>query len=76
MALARNGQWTVPALMIDARSYEHAGIDGPGIFGPEVTLGSKTPLFTDFFSPAAVEIPHRRTRLHITFRAEVEAVAV
>ena len=76
MALARNGQWTVPALIMNVECYEQTGIDGPGIFGPEIMLGSKPPLFTDFFSPAAVEIPHRRTRLHITLRAEVEAVAV
>lgn len=63
VALLAAGIKAVPAIMVTGRSYADVATV-PGLFGPEVTLGDRPPLVTDFFDDrvcaAAIRRPLRK----------------
>lgn len=63
VALLAAGIKAVPAIMVTGRSYADAATV-PGLFGPEVTLGDRPPLVTDFLDDrvcaAAIRRPLRK----------------
>jgi hypothetical protein len=58
------GATHVPAVVIDAETYDDAGATSSGFFDREVVMGDRPPLLPDYDSPIAIDL-HRRAENHV-----------
>jgi len=62
VALAARGHVEVPVLLVHGTQLAHTPAARPGMFQPSLVFGDTPPRVEDFLSPAAVDLPRRRTR--------------
>ena len=69
VALAARGHIDAPVLLLHGTQIEHTPVVRPGRFSPSLVLGEAPPRVEDFLSPAAIDLPRRRTRTLYSFQA-------
>lgn len=72
--LLEAGETHVPAVVIEAETYDETGANQSGFFGRELVMGERPPLLTDYATPVAVTIARRTTNRIIRVIAETTDV--
>ncbi|EMA54585.1 hypothetical protein [Halococcus thailandensis] len=72
--LLKAGETHVPAVVIEAESYDETGAEQAGFFDRELVMGERPPLLTDYETPAAVTISRRTTNRIVRVIAETTDV--
>ena len=75
-ALLERGHKSFPCLLIRTDNYTKTGAAGPGFFNIDVMMSDRSPLLSDFSSPAAVTYPRRLVRMALSIHAEVQVFPV
>lgn len=68
--LLRAGETHVPAVVIEAQTYDETGANQSGFFDRELVMGDRPPMLTDYETPIAVTIERRTTNRVIRIIAE------
>jgi hypothetical protein len=74
LALLKKGHKFLPCLLLSTDDYQFTGGEAPGVLPMELAMSDKSPLLSDFLSPAAVIMPRRRLRIMITVHSEAQVV--
>lgn len=74
LALAARGHVDVPVLLLHGTAVEHTPAARPGRFPPSLVFGDAPPRIEDFFGPAAIDLPRRRTRTLYSFQAASHSI--
>ena len=72
--LLEAGETHVPAVVIEAETYDETGANQSGFFDREVVMGERPPLLTDYTTPVAITIARRTTNRIIRVIAETTDV--
>ena len=72
--LLKAGETHVPAVVIEAESYDETGAEQDGFFDRELVMSERPPLLTDYETPAAVTISRRTTNRIVRIIAETTDV--
>jgi hypothetical protein len=73
-ALLEKGHKFMPCLLLKTDNYQVTGAAGTGFFTFELMLSDRSPILSDFQSPAAVPYPRRLIRVVASIRGEVHWV--
>ena len=73
-ALLEKGHKFMPCLLLKTDDYQATGAAGTGFFSLELMLSDRSPILSDFQSPAAVAYPRRLIRVVASIRGEVHWV--
>jgi hypothetical protein len=73
-ALFKKGHKYIPCLLLSTDSFQFTGAQAPGFFPIDLIMSNKSPILSDFETPAAVPVPRRRLRLMVSIHAEVQVV--
>jgi hypothetical protein len=72
--LLKAGETHIPAVVIEAESYDETGAEQAGFFDRELVMSERPPLITDYETPAAVTVSRRTTNRIVRVIAETTDV--
>lgn len=73
-ALLKKGHKFLPCYLLSTDSYQMTGGQAPGFLPFDLMLSDRSPILSDFMTPAAVLVPRRRLRIMVSVHAEVQIV--
>jgi len=76
LALLKKGHQFLPCLLLLVDDYQFTGGEAPGVLPMGLVMSDKSPLLSDFLTPAAVTMPRRRLRIMISVHSEAQVVPV
>ncbi len=75
-ALLKGGHKSFPCILLRTNNYNATGAAGPGFFSIDVIMSDRSPLLSDFSSPAAIEHFRRLVRVIVSIHAEMQVIPV
>jgi hypothetical protein len=73
-ALLKKGHKFIPCLLLSTDAYQSTGGQQPGFLPIDLVISDKSPVLSDFRTPAAVLVPRRRLRMMISIHAEQQVI--
>ncbi len=75
-ALLKGGHKSFPCTLLRTDNYNATGAAGPGFFSIDVIMSDRSPLLSDFSSPAAIEYFRRLVGVIVSIHAEMQVIPV
>jgi hypothetical protein len=75
-ALLEGGHKSFPCILLRTDNYNATGATGAGFFSIDLMMSDRSPLLSDFSSPAAITYPRRLLRVIVSIHAEVQVIPV
>lgn len=73
-ALLERGHKVFPCLLLKTNNYNATGAAALGFFNADLVVSDKSPLLSDFSTPAAVTYERRLTRVIVSVHAELQVI--
>ncbi len=73
-ALLERGHKWFPCILLRTDNYNATGATGVGFFSIDLMMSDRSPLLSDFSSPAAITYPRRLLRVIVSIHAEVQVI--